>query len=176
LNWPVAYKKQVFTPSAGAGNQRFFDRTNQDTPFRMVGFQATTLQNAESAFAFSVRTSQETLFLFMNRQGVGVVGSTTRMTWKDSSTRPRTVALDETDALIPYLDIPAGGGLQLGKVASAEAVAMTVTVVGFELTKNVLARILLGTNPETINYMPDGEVSIANLTPEFEAQGGGVVT
>lgn len=170
--WPLSYRHQQRTLAAGAGSERIFDRTDQESPFRMVGFQALFEQVAATTFEFQVRTADETTFTFLKMFGVGTAGSTSKMLWKDLARRQLSGTEENMDVVIPYLDIPSGGGLQITKLAAAENEVADFVIVGFDLTKNVLSRMALGVDPESINYLSDGSVSLNNIEPVFGLQGG----
>jgi len=136
----------------------------------MVGFQVLHGSADQTTFVYSVRTINEKLFDFLAEEGLG--GANPRVTWKDLRHTSASIAPNRFDALLAYIDIPIGGGLQFVKGVNAANQDLTIRIIGFELTKNALARILLGTDTETISYFQDGSVSLGNVKPNYALQGG----
>jgi len=128
----------------------------------------------DTDFEVLVRTSKEKTFTFMHRWNIGSLGmaETTKMNWKDTAIGTRSTTEDRRDVWLPYLDIPQSGSLQFVKAASAIVGTMSGVVIGHPLTKNVVARLLLGSAPETISWTSDGTISLDNLKPNFPLQGG----
>lgn len=169
---PLGFSQRDNAIAAGAVAIRAFNREQNEPPLRIIGLHASfPIGLPARDFTWEVANRLDTIrFEFMCRQGIGALNP--EMIWKDGNL-VATAAAGAHDAILPFIDIPPGGHLVVTPTAGTLG-TLTTRILGYELTKDIIARSLLATDPNTISITPDNVISLLNQDPTFSAQGGGI--
>jgi len=163
---PLEFKRITLSPGAGAAKTTILDRAQNQAVLRIIGLQyeyTGTMRFAEFSTVLSPDAGGAD-FNFMSRD---IGGTGPRGTWPSE----RDSGVPDFTWLGPYIDIQPGGKLVVDLAAVGLASDLQINLLFVELTKFIISRALLATDPETISTSLSGRLSLLNTKPTRGIQG-----